>query len=117
LIDRYSSDCGAIRDITTSTSFYDDNYVLPIINAVFAFSGAAHETLKVQCGENYNGVCAKFYSDPETNTILLRKMREVSFMDVSASPFSFIGKEGSTGREIIHFDGSQMKRVIKIFLL
>ncbi|XP_060605256.1 uncharacterized protein LOC132757830 isoform X2 [Ruditapes philippinarum] len=108
---RYSSDCGAIRDITTSTSFYDDNYVLPIINAVFAFSGAAHETLKVQCGENYNGVCAKFYSDPETNTILLRKMREVSFMDVSASPFSFIGKEGSTGREIIHFDGSQMKKV------
>ncbi|XP_053375883.1 uncharacterized protein LOC123533310 [Mercenaria mercenaria] len=108
---RYSSNCGPLKDITTSSSFYTDNYVLPIINAVFTFVRAAHETLEIQCGENYIGVCAKFHSDPNTNTILLQKMKEASFYDLSGTTFSFIGKEGNTGREIVLFDGSEMRKV------
>lgn len=113
----YSFDCGTVQSITDSSSFHVDNYVLPIINAVYTFVAAAHETLKEQCGETYDGVCSKFYSDPETNSILYSKLTEVGFQDESETTFNFIGKEGSTGREIVLFDGSQMTKVCRKFIL
>lgn len=78
---------------------------------MYTFVAAAHETLKIQCGENYEGVCSKFYSDPSTNSILLQKMKEVSYIDQSGTTFTFIGKEGNTGREIVLFDGTQTRKV------
>ena len=49
--------------------------------------------------------------DPQTNTILLEKMREVSFVDPSGSRFYFVGQEGSTSRDIHLFDGTAMTMV------
>lgn len=78
---------------------------------MYSFAAAARDTLNIQCGTNFTDVCAKFYSDPDTNTILLNRMREVSYIDPSGNQFHFTGKEGNTGREIVLFDGVQMKKV------
>ena len=51
-----------LTSIVDNGGFFIDNYVLSTINAVYTFVAGAHETLKVQCGENYDGVCSKFYS-------------------------------------------------------
>lgn len=116
LLRRYSNDCPTsnLQSLLDSPDFYQDNYVLPIINAVYSFIAAAHDTLKVQCGENYDGVCTKFYTDPNTNKILYSKITNVGFQDDSGSTFQFIGKEGNTGREITLYDGSQMTTVSKL---
>ena len=52
-----------------------------------------------------------FASDPQTNTILLQQMRDVHFVDPSGSRFEFVGREGSTSRDIHLFDGTSMSRV------
>ncbi|WAR03383.1 GRM7-like protein [Mya arenaria] len=108
----YQRDCTpSLDNIVDSPDFHEDNYILPIINAVYTYIAATDETLKIQCGENYSGVCAKFYTDPNTNTILYSKLTDVSFQDDSGSTFQYIGKEGNTGREITLFDGSTMTKV------
>lgn len=111
---RYTLDCGTIQPFENSGDFYVDNYVLAIINAVYTFVGAAHETLIEQCGASYSGVCGQFYSDPNTNTILYGKLTDVTFKDESDTTFSYTGKEGNTGREILLYDGSTLTKVYKI---
>lgn len=109
---RYSQTCIPNRSITDSPNFFVDNYVLPTINAVYSFVWAVHETLKIQCGQDYTQkVCTKFYSDPNTNTIILTKMRESVFRDDSGANFEFTGKEGNTGREIVLYNGLQTSKI------
>ena len=78
---------------------------------MYTFVAAAHDTLVEQCGENYDGVCGDFYSDPNTNTILYGNLTEVAFQDESEMTFSYTGKEGNTGREIVLFDGTTLTKV------
>ncbi|KAH3888875.1 hypothetical protein DPMN_012917 [Dreissena polymorpha] len=106
---RYSTSCGPLQKLTSSPIFYQDNYILPIINAVYSFVQAAHHTLREQCGDNYNGMCARFYTDVDTNSILYDKLKTIGFSDDSRSTFSFIGQEGNTRREIALFDGAKMR--------
>ena len=51
------------------------------------------------------------FSDTDTNTILLKKMKEVNFVDPSDSQFYFIGQEGTASRDIQLFNGNSMTKV------
>ena len=56
------------------------------------------------------------FSDTDTNTILLQKMKEVNFVDPSDSQFYFIGQEGTASRDIQLFNGNSMTKVVNIFM-
>ena len=64
--------------------------IISIINAVYATAQALDLVLKDTCGTDYDGICDGFpQSATEVRSLVLGKMAEVSFTDVTGNPFLF----------------------------
>ncbi|KAL3856574.1 hypothetical protein ACJMK2_011309 [Sinanodonta woodiana] len=109
---RYALDCRIpLAPISSNPLFVQEDYVIPIINAVYSWAAAIEATVREKCGDTYNGVCTSFLKDNNTNSILLYNLQKVSFMDLNGDLFTFKNHEGSTGHEIHLYDGNQYKKV------
>ena len=78
--------------------------MISTINAVYAIAEGIHRTLLDKCGANYNGICPKFYSDPDTYSIIMQKMDEMMFMDLTNLIFDFVDREAMRDIEFKRFD-------------
>ncbi|XP_069135753.1 LOW QUALITY PROTEIN: uncharacterized protein [Argopecten irradians] len=100
-----------LRNFTQSPSFSQDNYVVPTINAVYAFTAGLDALLQEKCGPDYDGLCTAFLDMDNMNDALMEKMEGISFVDPTGSTFRFLDREGNTGLDLFFYDGTSTKRV------
>ncbi|XP_033749036.1 uncharacterized protein LOC117333723 [Pecten maximus] len=100
-----------LRPFTDSPAFSQDNYVVPTINAVYAFTAGLDSLLKEKCGQDYDGLCTAFLTMDNMNEVLMEKMEGISFVDPTGSTFRFLDREGNTGLDLFFYDGTTTKLV------
>ncbi|OWF48090.1 uncharacterized protein LOC110453540 [Mizuhopecten yessoensis] len=100
-----------LRPVTDSSVFSQDNYVVPTINAVYAFTAGLDALLKDKCGPDYDGMCTAFKTMDDMSEALMEKMEGISFVDPTGSTFRFLDREGNTGLDLFFYDGATTKLV------
>ncbi|KAK6190589.1 hypothetical protein SNE40_002421 [Patella caerulea] len=95
---KYSRPCPEnARNLITSSRYTQDPGVLHVINSVFSSAFALDMTLKEICGEGYTTVCEAYKNREDRRDVLLRKLDDVEFLDLSGTQFEFENREGNKG--------------------
>ena len=94
---RYPRRCHATsEDITTSSRYKQDTAIIHVINAVYSAAIGIDMALKEVCGEYYTTVCEAFKNRESKRGLILEKMKNVTFTDLSGHQFSFNSHRGYT---------------------
>ncbi|KAJ8312619.1 hypothetical protein KUTeg_009992 [Tegillarca granosa] len=96
---------GKLVPVTRAAGYTQDNYVVPTINAVYAYVAALDATLKEKCGVGYNGICTAFSTTPNINDVVMAKMEDIGFLDPSGTQFNFLDRKGNTGLDVFFNSG------------
>ena len=81
--------------ISDSASFESIFWFTNVINSVSLTAHALHETLKVFCGENYNGICPQFWNK-EMGATFLKNFRNITFMDDQDNEIRVMNGQGKS---------------------
>ncbi|XP_052073187.1 uncharacterized protein LOC127711238 isoform X3 [Mytilus californianus] len=100
---QYQSNCYPLRSLI-GDKFVEDITALPTITAVMAYAEAINRVLIEKCGQNYTGICFKYYSDDDTLLRLMAHLDALSFHDVIDQMFYFIERESNQNLTIYRLD-------------
>ena len=94
---RYPRRCHATSiDVTTSGRYKQDTAIIHVINAVYSSAIGIDMALKEVCGVDYTTVCEAFKNIQNKRDLILHKMKDVTFTDLSGHDFSFNSHRGYT---------------------
>ncbi|KAK7087416.1 hypothetical protein V1264_021473 [Littorina saxatilis] len=98
----YKNPCSdTTMKLEQSQDLYQHMYALTTINAVHALAVGVKQVLTEKCGAGYTGVCSRFLTDSDTLQLLMTRMDNENFTDVTSVLFDFVEREANRGFELM----------------